>query len=390
MIALSFLGTGKYSETTYQLEEKSCKTNLMPFAVKQFFQPQTLFVAQTKEAKDMHGKALEAVCTYTAIEIPSGKTNDELWQMFSLIADAIPENAHLVVDITHGFRSQPIIALAIVQYLQAAKNVKVEKIIYGAFEAKEGDVTPVFDLTPFLVMMNWASATEHLLKFGDAQMIKLLLTEAQRENRISGLKTEQLKNLGDDLAKLTNSLATVRPQESIKIAKSLSERLKAVQHDLVAPNAQPLKPLIAKMESRFAKIAVRESLLFTQKGFEAQAEMIDFYLKTENYSQAITLAREAVVSKVCIKKEADPIKNRSVAETLLNKLAEDVRNKLKLSKEEEQIARIWNDITNSRNDINHAGMRDEPLSSESLIKNIQSACEKAIEFLKKPVEKIAI
>jgi CRISPR-associated DxTHG motif protein len=151
MLALSFLGTGNYQETTYQLGDKRCTTNLMPFAVHQFFEPERLFVAQTKEANDAHGASLQAKCAYTPIEIPSGRTADELWQMFAMIVNAIPENAKLVIDITHGFRSQPIIALAIALYLQTAKSIKVEKIIYGAFEGRSNDnIAPVLDLTPFL------------------------------------------------------------------------------------------------------------------------------------------------------------------------------------------------------------------------------------------------
>lgn len=383
MIGLSFIGTGDYKEITYKFGEKTCKTNLMPLAIKEFFQIETLFVIQTEEAKQRHGNTLQDHCPYTPIDIPSGKNSNELWQMFSKIAEAIPENATLVVDITHGFRSQPMIALSIMMYLQAAKNIKVEKIVYGAFEARENDIAPVFDLTPFLDIMNWASATKQLLEFGDAKLMKSLLNNAQRENRMTGINTNHLKNLGDDLAKLTDALVTTRPQESINFAEKLITRLKAVQNDLNAPNAQPLKPLIQKIEKRFEKMVVPDNALFSEKGFEAQSEMIDFYLQTENYPQAITLARESVVSKKCkLHQLSDYIKERSKAEEHLNKLAEELRKQsTNLEESERKIAIMWNDITNYRNDINHAGMRQDPLSSSKLIENIQKTCEQAKKFL---------
>ena len=180
MLALSFLGTGNYQETTYQLGDKRCTTNLMPFAVQQFFEPEQLFVAQTKEASNTHGESLKAKCAYSPIDIPSGRTADELWQIFTTIANAIPENARLVIDVTHGFRSQPIIVLAIALYLQTAKNITIEKIIYGAFDGRRNDnIAPVLDLTPFLEIANWASATEQFLKYGDATRLKDQLRATQ-------------------------------------------------------------------------------------------------------------------------------------------------------------------------------------------------------------------
>ncbi len=302
MIGLSFLGTGNYEETTYKFGEKECKTRFMPVAASQFFQLERLFVAQTQEAREKHGNALNEVCPYTSIDIPSGKTNDELWQMFSRIVDKIPENATLVIDITHGFRSQPMIALAIAIYLQTAKNVKVEKIIYGAFEARDQNgVSPVFDLTTFLDIMNWASATELFLKFGDASSLKNQLRNTQRGTYSpdSPFRALHLNKVGDKLDRLTNALSLVRPEEVLKNANLFSEELQKAKPDfenIIA--AKPFAILLEKIEKKFSPYSQTKSL-FSDDGFNAQAEMIDFYLQTEQYQQAILLGRESIVSKVC-------------------------------------------------------------------------------------------
>ncbi|MDW8464757.1 MAG: TIGR02221 family CRISPR-associated protein [Chloroherpetonaceae bacterium] len=326
MIGLSFLGMGNYQEVTYKFGEKACRTRFMPFATKQFFQLDRFFVAQTREAGETHGKALREICEYEQIEIPSGKTSDELWKMFSIIAEKIPENSTLVIDITHGFRSQPMIVLAIAIYLQAAKDVKIEKIIYGAFDARENDIAPVFDLTPFLDIMSWASATDQFLKFGDASSLKNQLRNTQRATYSpeSPFRAFRLSAVGDKLEKLTNALALVRPEETLKHAKAFAEEIKKAQSDfqnIIA--AKPFAILLEKVEQRFMPY-LRTQSLFSDDGFAAQAQMIDFYLQTEQYQQAIILGRESVVSKICKIHQLNPLnrQERMKAEDLLRQWSE--------------------------------------------------------------------
>lgn len=389
MIGLSFLGTGNYEETTYKFGEKECKTRFMPVAVSHFFQLERLFVAQTQEAKDKHGNSLKAVCPYEPIDIPSGKTNDELWQMFSAIADKIPENATLVIDITHGFRSQPMIALAIAIYLQAAKNVKVEKIIYGAFEAKgKENIAPVFDLTAFLDIMNWASATELFLKFGDASSLKnqLRLTQSRTYAPDSPFRALRLNTVGDKLEKLTNAFALVRPVEALKNAKLLAEEIKKAQPDfqnIIA--AKPFAILLEKIEKQFSPYLQTNSL-FSDDGFAAQAKMIDFYLQTEQYQQAILLGRESIVSKVCKIHNLDPLKRqeRMKAEDYLRQWSEPLSRGQPVQKEFsrfQDVAKLWNKITSIRNDIAHAGMNEEPAESSQLIDRIKNASEEIKAYI---------
>lgn len=388
MIGLSFIGTGDYKETTYKFGEKTCKTKLMPLAIKEFFQVKELFIVQTEEAKQKHGNTLKASYSYTPIDIPSGKNSNELWQMFSKIAEAIPENATLVVDTTHGFRSQPMIALSIMMYLQAAKNVKVEKIVYGAFEARENDIAPVFDLTPFLDIMNWASATNQLLKFGDASSMKNQLRQAHRETYSpdSPFRALGLSSVGDKLERLTNALSLVRPEEVLKNAKLFSEELQKAKPDfenIIA--AKPFALLLEKVEEKFEAYSKTKSL-FNDDGFTAQANMIDFYIQTEQYQQAILLGREAIVSKICVIEKLEPLKReaRMRAEDLLRQWCEPLRNNQPFPKQLAQfqdIAKLWDKITNIRNDIAHAGMNEEASESGRLIERIKKASEEIKEYI---------
>jgi len=392
MLALSFLGTGRYEETTYQWADKRCRTNLMPFAVQQFFEPEQLFVAQTKEASNTHGESLKAKCAYTPIDIPSGKTADELWQMFATIANAIPENASLVIDVTHGFRSQPIIVLAVALYLQTAKNIKIEKIVYGAFEGKSNDnIAPILDLTPFLEIANWASATEQFLKYGDATRLKdqLRATQGRTYSPDSPFRALRLNAVGNELAKLTDALSLVRPSEVLSNSKKLAEELKKAQPDfqnIIA--AKPFAFLLDKVVNRFSLFS-QTTNLFNEDGFKAQAQMIEFYLQTEQYQQAILLGREAIVSKVCVQHKFSALKEREQAENMLRQWSEPLSRGQPVAKEHSQykeLATLWNKTIKIRNDIAHAGMNEDAAEAKNLIHRIKSTCKEIQEFLIKKTE----
>ena len=60
------------------------------------------------------------------------------------------------------------------------KISRLKKIIYGAFDGRSNDnIAPILDLTPFLEIANWASATEQFLKYGDATRLKDQLRATQ-------------------------------------------------------------------------------------------------------------------------------------------------------------------------------------------------------------------
>jgi CRISPR-associated protein, TM1812 family len=354
----------------------------------QFFDPNVV-CAQTKEANDAHGASLQAKCAYTPIEIPSGRTADELWQMFAMIVNAIPENAKLVIDITHGFRSQPIIALAIALYLQTAKSIKVEKIIYGAFEGRSNDnIAPVLDLTPFLEIVNWASATEQFLKYGDAAGLKnqLRATQGKTYAPDSPFRALHLNAVGDKLEKLTDALSLVRPKEVLLNAKELNEELKKAQPDfqnIIA--AKPFSFLLDKVVNRFSSFS-QTANLFSESGFQAQAQMIEFYLQTEQYQQAILLGREAIVSKVCIQHNFSAIDKdeRMKAEDLLCQWSEPLSRGQPVAKEHSkyrELAMLWNKTIHIRNDIAHAGMNEEAAEAKSLIHRIKTTCGEIQKFI---------
>ena len=136
MIAISFLGLGKkkketgvfeYEHTKYEYGGRIVETCYFPYAVKEFTKPEKLAVIMTEKARTAHSDRLREKCEYETIIIPEGKTEKEIWEIFGEISDYVPENAEIILDITHGFRSQPVILLACLIYLKVPCNISSRK-----------------------------------------------------------------------------------------------------------------------------------------------------------------------------------------------------------------------------------------------------------------------
>jgi CRISPR-associated DxTHG motif protein len=385
-IILSFLGVGRYvketdenvyDETTYQWKGESCTTSFIQVAVHKFFPCEQHFVACTDIAFEKQGEKLKQVLDFNRVSIPDGNNENEVWEMFKCIADAIPAKSSLILDVTHGFRHQPMMALAIAVYLRVVKQVQIERIVYGAYDArnKDANISPVFDLTPFLQVIDWAVATEQFLKYGNANFLRDILKTVHLQSRkdSSGYQAKSLQSFGKKLAELSEALSLVRPDETPKIVKETQKILLSVKEELgQIPYAYPLLHLLNQSDARLAQFRIQEDEnLFTASGFKVQAAMLRYYIETEQFVQAATLAREAMVSKYCVLKNYNPIgkEDRKKVEELLNCVVKV--NQEEKNKNVENVFSLWGKITQLRNDLNHAGMRDYPLLASKAIKQVK-------------------
>jgi hypothetical protein len=200
-----------------------------------------------------------------------------------------------------------------------------------------------------------------------------------------------LNTVGDELAKLTDALSLVRPSEVLSNSKKLAEELKKAQPDfqnIIA--AKPFAFLLDKVVNRFSLFS-QTTNLFNEDGFQAQAQMIEFYLQTEQYQQAILLGREAIVSKVCVQHNFSALnrEEREQAENMLRQWSEPLSRGQPVAKEHSQykeLATLWNKTIKIRNDIAHAGMNEDAAEAKSLIHRIKSTCKEIQEFLIKKTE----
>ncbi len=415
MKLLTFLGTGNYYETTYVWREQEFTTKYAPVASIYFLKPDELLVFLTDEAEEQvfpgFQKALKSLPKVPVVKprpIPLGKDEKELWDLFSIIAGSVKAKESVVFDITHGLRSFPYLSLLVASFLRAGFAVDVQAVLYGAFDVRDQSVTPnrapMFDLSPMLGLLEWATATDRFNRTGDARYLASLLKKQQSAlakkwaDQPESLRSlSALGNLKGALEAISQSLRLIRPHESMESITRLSEYVEKARPVLEqAPGAQPFVSLLQKINETYMSLSLPETTsnpwpVYT---LEKERKMLQWYAEREQWVQAVALGREWLVSWVMgylhLSPETSSTERRRV-EGFINLEAEAFVQCKKEKREfmpvflhdlpkVETVLGLWKAFTDTRNDILHAGMRDKPETPKNLIGNIQKAIDTILQL----------
>lgn len=414
MKLLTFLGVARYQETTYCWREQEHTSRFAPAASCAFLQPNHLIVFVTEDAHREIFPQLKAEVDEKvesqAIPIPLGSDEQELWQIFGKVSGCVQPSEEVAFDITHGLRSFPLIGLLAAAFLRSGVDVKLRALLYGAFDVGKmvsPGRTPMFDLTPMLTLLEWSSASDRFNRTGDSRYLASLIRD-QNEWLVASAHGDpelleqvgRLRNLAGALTGISQSLQLIRPMMVMENTAGLSPRIEKARPAIArATAAQPFSLILKRIEKTYSPLALEEPLLPEQRAdfLHKQRQLILWYAQREQWVQAVTLAREWLVNwfmthlnlpDLIHKEDRDQVV--SVINSEANKLQNTRVNKqvfapifLARVPAAEQALDIWNILVDVRNDIDHAGMRQQPLKPEDLIKQIK----KIIPLLQKlPVE----
>lgn len=391
MKAITFIGTREYQPVTYVYRGTAVESDLFPVALYEFFTPDMLTVFVTPESRDMYWTKL---CDRLAgkiaprpVEIPWGRTSDELWTIFDRVVESVDEGEDVVFDITHSYRSLPFIIFLAMAYLQVTKRIRLRAVTYGAFEARDDqDRAPVFDLSPFLSLLDWLAAVYLFQQSGRAADLGRLLKEIQDRayrERAGGPSPTIIKNIGQRSRELSQALLLIRPREVMEKAAQLTNLFTDAARQEIEQWAKPFALVAPLLQAEFTPFASTPDA----RNLDVQRAIIRWYAERGLYAQALTLVREWVVTKTLLMLGyEDPLADfsRKEAERVLNYLGwqQRPRNKRRPWRDEqpdEAIAQLapevdtralgtlWNKISEARNDVDHAGMRLKPASASALV-----------------------
>jgi CRISPR-associated DxTHG motif protein len=380
--AISFLGytppERPYRETTYVFEGQECTSAFMAEATVRFFNPDLLLVLTTPEAGEQNFPDLEAriraleTIPIQPVNIPSGKSEDELWGMFDAIAQQIEQDDEIVFDITNGFRSLPVLAFLAASYIRVVRRAKVDRMVYGAFDASVEGKTPVFDLTPFVKLLDWTVATDAFLKYGRADELKeLVIAEAARTSQQPG-PTDTLSQIADKLQHLTAALQTSRPMEVMETAHGLKQQIHK-NRSKEAASARPFSLLFDKISEEYGRFDLNQPLdqAHEREIIEKQLEMIQWYVNKRLFVQAITLVREWLVSLV-IMEEGEQLTTKNHRSRAEKVLRGEKASKHIAPETLSAIQDVWKQTTKVRNDIAHTGMQSDARKAAEVQKEIEA------------------
>jgi CRISPR-associated Csx2 family protein len=89
-------------------------------------------------------------CDVRLALIPYGRNEEEQRAILEAIAGHVEPGEAVVLDVTHGLRHLPMLALASALLLRSVRGARIEAIYYGALDMTRGGETPVLDLEGLL------------------------------------------------------------------------------------------------------------------------------------------------------------------------------------------------------------------------------------------------
>jgi CRISPR-associated Csx2 family protein len=307
------------------------------------------------------------------IPILDGNNEKEIWNIFETVYDVLEEKDCVYFDITHAFRSIPMLVMVLINYAKFLKKIEVKSITYGNFEARKDNMAPVIDLTAFSYLQDWAGAANEFIQFGNADNLMELSDD------------EALTNL---LTKFTYNFTTCRGIDifSGETSSQLSRELEKINID-------------GKLFSHIIKEIKNKTNSFEENNIINNGlAAVDYCIKHKLFQQGITLLTEFIITYllIYIGKDWKDETNRNTISGCLNlnklenyntySLAEKLQRKIdnnslveqeknEILKEQQDIAekvfnlpfkkkisdKIFKNLSQgSRNDINHGGIRSNP------------------------------
>ncbi len=400
-VFLSFLGTGGYKPCKYvsaELGESSVvyfvQEAIYQLACRDFTTKDKVFIFLTKDAEEKNWPGLfECLSKYTeslhpVTQLPEGYNESDVWKIFENVLNVLEEDDEIILDITHGFRSLPMLAMVLLNYAKALKNTIVKGIFYGAFEVlgpsyqidtnipdPNDRKAPLLNLLAFSILQDWTFAAQTFIKTGNPEGI----TQLTRQNLIPILIESKGKNETASLLRtVTNAIERGEREIATNRGKLISNgtnflEAKNTLQEVIKNTAgvfAPLKPILFKIQEKIANFGHNANL-----NWESGVEWCILHGLEQ---QGITQLQEGIIGYVCQRNKLDVtnIQDRELVSQALNIYSRNIEQanwKKPAIEHPEIIMSIMEDIfvkdhranfdklVELRNDINHGGFKKNAL-----------------------------
>uniref|UniRef100_UPI004057CA3C TIGR02221 family CRISPR-associated protein n=1 Tax=Candidatus Electrothrix sp. TaxID=2170559 RepID=UPI004057CA3C len=415
-VYFSFLGTNDYVPCNYTCDGRKVVSNVrfvqeatVAWNCVEWNSDDVIYIFTTKESHESNWvdnwvddgtkmnsglstrlSSLNIPAGITEVRVPAGKDEDEIWQIFQTVFEHIQDGDQLYLDITHAFRSLPLLALVILNYAKITKNIRVKAIEYGAMEALgaikyvkslelEKRNVPVFNLLPYDQLLDWSTAIDKFVSAGDVSGVQKLTDDhiTPRLKKTKGQDEEAvgLRNMAKHLGNFALTMDTCRGKSIVQNAAKLKYALKDVENQSIIV---PLAPLIQKIQESAARFTGEEILdgiaaarwclehKLIQQGVTILQETFFSYIIRESIDEDIHDNEKRVLVAKAVRIELNSTNfnewDRSATEhkQLVEKICVWLRP-------QETVLECMRNLTSMRNDLNHAGMNINPMNANKFV-----------------------
>lgn len=218
------------------------------------------------------------------------KEIDENSNIILGIQQYLSNGDEVMVDITHSFRSLPIMIMNLLIYMQnvSRKNITITHIYYGMLEVfnenKKASATgegfaPIIDLKNILTLNEWIIGAYSFSQYGNAYKISELLKGIDNDT------SSRLKSFSDEMN--LNHLDAIEDE-----AGKLSS-LKNKTYDSLLPE-MIVKPVVADFLKEFGAVKNNHALF--------QYRLAKWHCEHMNYALSLICLQESIITYFCQQK----------------------------------------------------------------------------------------
>lgn len=396
---LSYLGVGKidekekgYKPYIYHFGSRSSsKTPFIQKALIELLQdtpqsPEEVYIFLTPLAREKSWEGNENLkeqlkelqsqfsFRFKPVDILGGQSIEEIWQDFETVFRVLSPGDEVIFDITHSFRYQPMMALLILHFARITKNVSVRGIYYGNIN---GPSAQVVDLTSFADLQDWITNVYAFTETGRADALYRWV----QEKRAAAAKSKEnvqdilpIENLVKGWVELTAAIQSCRGPLITDKAKQARKKLEEFRDSgKMKPGFQPILTLLERVDEQIRPIE-EEDLVIGGLG------AIEWCMRHGLTQQTFTLMNELVITAVCQREgySYQNVREREEVSKIIH-FATKIQNKQLPADAEQtnremvdrllqhpQMLKLYHEISDYRNDFNHAGWRPDPKKAETL------------------------
>lgn len=423
---ISILGTNDYHECRHSFKDKMsekpvkyAQEDLIKFFCSDFDENDEIRIFLTKDAREknwednghknhdgiiIQNKGLKTrlnesqlKCKIIPIDIKEGYSEKEIWEIFQALYDSFNVEEEVIVDVTHSFRSLPMLMITLLNFAKQVKKIKVAGIYYAAFESMgkmdeikklqpQQRVTPVLELTSFSELQDWTNATYDFIHNANVNNLKKLVKTSVINNFITPSEKYFPAKVIENLNLLVENIALCRGNELLefdysKLREDIS--LLKVNNNLPAAFVYLVDELQNKLKT------------FNKNPSDLILSVVEWCVNHSLFQQSITLLQEFTIT-ILLDKFKLEVSDKTYRELVTQSFRifsehiqeedwkkpasenKDLVNKLLENELTQSLASGFSSLSDLRNDVNHAGF----LSTARNVKSIKSKLYNIIDMYK--------
>ena len=313
-VFISFLGTNNYVECIYDIDGlrskpvKFVQEALINNICADWTSDDRIYIFCTKEAAEKNwengGQSKDSIGLKKSlmlkndilekVDIDDGFSEEEIWNIFSAVYNKLQPEDEIYFDITHAFRSIPMLTTVLFNYSRVMKNTNLVSIKYGAFE-KLGPtfkvremplgqrIAPVLELKNIADLQFYTEAAGNLEKFGKVESLSVAIKNPNKKcpplTMFANASVELVRNIS------TNRMEKIKSGKSIK---SINDSLKPIRRERIP---QPVRLIMDKLLSYTKEFVGEDS-------FTNVEAAIKWVIRYEMFPQAYTMLQEYLITRV--------------------------------------------------------------------------------------------